>query len=117
MRGTTSRKIIKMLRKAGAKEIHVRISASPTVNPCYYGIDIPTRQELIASTHTIEEIIKYLRVNSLAYLSVESMVKAAGAERNYCKACFDGNYPVLTHFTNGYYNQKSLFEEYEIEEN
>jgi amidophosphoribosyltransferase len=97
MRGTTSRKIVKMLRNAGAKEIHMRISAPPTINPCYYGIDIPTHKELIAATHTIEEIKKYLRVDSLAYLDLKTMHNAAGQDQEnsrYCDACFTGNYPV-----------------------
>lgn len=72
MRGTTSRKLIKMFRRAGAKEVHMRISAPPTKFPCYYGIDIPTRQELIAATHSLEEIIKYLKVDSLGYMSLDA---------------------------------------------
>jgi amidophosphoribosyltransferase len=96
MRGTTMRKIIKMFRNAGAKEIHVRISAPPTKFPCFYGIDIPTHNELIAATHTIEEIKKYLRVDSIAYLTVDSLLKAVDcSSMNFCTACFDGNYPVL----------------------
>jgi amidophosphoribosyltransferase len=95
MRGTTMRKIIKMFRTAGAKEIHVRISAPPTKFPCFYGIDIPTRNELIAATHSLDEIKKYLRVDSIAYLSVETLLKAAEMpDMNFCTACFDGNYPV-----------------------
>ncbi len=94
MRGTTMRKIIKMFRRAGASEIHVRISAPPTVFPCYYGIDIPTHSELIASTHTIEEIRKYLRVDSIAYMTVETLLEAIDRpEKKFCTACFDGNYP------------------------
>ncbi len=94
MRGTTMRKIIKMFRNAGAKEIHVRISSPPTVFPCYYGIDIPTRNELIAATHSIEEIRKYLRVESIQYMTVESMLKATDRpDMNFCTACFDGKYP------------------------
>ncbi len=94
VRGTTSRKIVKMLKKAGASEVHVRISSPPTRFPCFYGIDTPTRNELIASTHSIEEINKYLTSDSLAYLSVASLVKAVGREKSYCKACFDGKYVV-----------------------
>ena len=97
MRGTTSRKIVKMIRNAGAKEIHMRISAPPTINPCYYGIDIPTHKELIAATHTIDEIKKYLRVDSLAYLNLETMHNSAGQSADnskYCDACFTGRYPV-----------------------
>jgi amidophosphoribosyltransferase len=126
MRGTTTRKIVKMLRHAGAKEIHVRIASAPTRYACYYGIDIPHRSELIAATHTIEEITKYLRVDSLAYLSLEGMQRAAketpgGAspdtQTGYCTACFDGKYPVRLDGTEDRYsNQKTLFSEYEIEE-
>jgi len=119
MRGTTQRKIVKMLRSCGAKEIHVRISSPPTLYPCYYGIDIPTKSELIASTHTLEEIKKYLRVDSIAYLSIEGMSEACGGGHNYCMACFDGNYPVPldSDSADSYSNQKTLFEEYEVEEN
>ncbi len=99
VRGTTSRKIVKMLRGAGAREVHLRISAPPTTNPCYYGIDTPTRSELVASSHSIDEINKYVTSDSLAYLSHEGMMEAvAGAAaadgRGYCSACFTGNYPV-----------------------
>ena len=99
VRGTTSLKIVKMLRGAGAREVHLRISAPPTTNPCYYGIDTPTRSELVASSHSIEEINKYVTSDSLAYLSHEGMMEAvAGAAaadgRGYCSACFTGNYPV-----------------------
>jgi amidophosphoribosyltransferase len=94
MRGTTMRKIIKMFRNAGAKEVHVRISSPPTRFPCFYGIDIPTHKELIASTHTIEEIRKYLRVNTIEYMNVETMLAAISSpEKHFCTACFDGNYP------------------------
>jgi amidophosphoribosyltransferase len=96
VRGTTMRKIVKMIRKAGATEVHLRIS-SPAVNyPCFYGMDFPTRNELIAATHTLDEITKYLRVDSLAYLSVEGMMRAVGAAdaSHFCRACFDGKYPV-----------------------
>jgi amidophosphoribosyltransferase len=95
MRGTTMRKIINMFINAGAKEVHVRISAPPTKFPCHYGMDIPTSEELIASSHSIEEIRKYLKVDSLAYLSVDTLLKATDTpEMHYCTACFDGNYPV-----------------------
>lgn len=116
MRGTTSRKIIKMIRNAGAKEIHFRVSAPPTVAPCYYGIDIPTHKELIASTHTIEEIQKYLRVDSLAYLTLDTMHKAVEGHKGggFCDACFTSNYPV--EFQDHAGNQKSLFTEYATEE-
>ncbi len=98
VRGTTARKLIKMIRAAGAKEIHVRISSPPTCFPCYYGIDTPTRKELIASSHSIEEINRYITADTLGYLSFEGMRKAAGVPNgepgHYCDACFTGNYPV-----------------------
>jgi len=94
MRGTTMRKIIKMFRNAGATEIHVRISAPPTVFPCYYGIDIPTHSELIAATHTIDEIKKYLRVDSIAYMNVETLLEGVNRPgKGFCTACFSGDYP------------------------
>jgi amidophosphoribosyltransferase len=111
MRGTTMRKIIKMFRNAGAREIHVRISAPPTKFPCFYGIDIPTHKELIASTHTIEEIRKYLRVDSIEYMSVESMLNALNEpDMHFCCACFNGNYPCELDEM-GDDNQKYLFED------
>lgn len=93
VRGNTSRKIIKMIREAGAKEVHMRISSPPTAFPCFYGIDTPTRAELIASSHTVEEINKYITTDSLGYLSLEGMVKACGG-KDFCTACFSGDYPV-----------------------
>ena len=94
MRGTTMRKIIKMFKTAGAKEIHVRISSPPAKFPCFYGIDIPTQSELIASSHSVEEIRKYLRVDSIAYLTMETLIETVSAQhQKYCVACFDGNYP------------------------
>ncbi|MBN2401023.1 MAG: amidophosphoribosyltransferase [Spirochaetes bacterium] len=110
MRGTTMRKIIKMLRNAGATEIHIRISAPPTKFPCFYGIDIPTRSELIAATHTVEEIRKYLRVDSIQYLTIETMLKAVNKpEMQFCMACFNGDYPIQFEETTD--NQKYLFED------
>jgi amidophosphoribosyltransferase len=96
VRGTTSRKIVKMLRGAGAKEVHLRISAPPTTHPCYYGIDTPTRSELVAASHSIDEINRYVTSDSLAYLSHEGMMAAVGSDdgSGYCSACFTGNYPV-----------------------
>jgi amidophosphoribosyltransferase len=115
MRGTTMRKIIKMFRNAGAKEIHVRISAPPTKFPCFYGIDIPTHKELIAATHTIEEIRKYLRVESIEYMTVESMLDAVKtSEMGFCTACFNGDYPVQ--FEHNDDNQKYLFEDMAMSE-
>jgi amidophosphoribosyltransferase len=96
VRGTTSRKIVKMLRGAGAKEVHLRISAPPTTHPCYYGIDTPTRSELVAASHTVDEICTYVTSDSLSYLSHEGMMQAVGSEtgQGYCSACFTGDYPV-----------------------
>ncbi|AJE03368.1 amidophosphoribosyltransferase [Geobacter pickeringii] len=95
VRGTTSRKIVKMVRNAGAKEVHVRISSPPTSYPCYYGIDTPTRKELISSSHTIDEIRRYITADSLGYLSEEGLLEAVGTGTNpYCKACFSGGYPI-----------------------
>jgi amidophosphoribosyltransferase len=114
VRGTTSRKIVKMLRDAGAKEIHMRISSPPTKWPCYYGIDTPTRGELIASSHDVDEINQYITSDSLAYLSLDRMVEAVmklspaakpngkslpvvntkAADSPYCHACWSGDYPI-----------------------
>lgn len=134
MRGTTSRKLIKMFRKAGATEIHMRISAPPTKFPCYYGIDIPTRDELIAANNSVEEIIEYLQVDSLGYMSLDT-TKAAMIEsdevasaqnghstngatpqkRGWCMGCFSGEYPLELHDdVDG--DQKELFPDYLVEE-
>jgi len=93
VRGTTSRKIVKMIRDAGAREVHLRISSPPTQWPCYYGIDTPTRQELIASTHSVEEIATYVTADSLGYLSLEGLYAALGEDRKgFCDACLSGEY-------------------------
>ena len=98
VRGTTSKKIVSMLRAAGAKEVHLRISAPPTTFPCFYGIDTPTRKELIASQKSIDEIIDFVGCDSLSYLSHEGLMTSvdgrAGANSGYCSACFTGQYPV-----------------------
>jgi amidophosphoribosyltransferase len=95
VRGTTSRKIVKMVRAAGAKEVHVRISCPPTISPCFYGVDTPSRSELIAATHTIDEIATYLDADSVAYLSLEGLMSAVGPDRgSYCSSCYTGKYPV-----------------------
>ncbi len=95
VRGTTSRKIVGMVRHAGAKEIHLRISSPPTTGPCHYGIDTPKREELIAATHSIAEITKFVGADSVGYLSQEGLLSAVAEDRNrYCSACFSGNYPV-----------------------
>jgi amidophosphoribosyltransferase len=95
VRGTTSRKIVKMIRDAGAAEVHLRISSPPTAWPCYYGIDTPNRQELIASTHSVEEIAKYVTADTLGYLSLEGLYAALGEDRrSFCDACFSGEYLI-----------------------
>ena len=95
VRGTTSRKIVKMVRAAGAREVHLRISCPPTISPCFYGVDTPSRTELIAATHTQEEIRKYVEADSVAYLSLDGLKAAVGAEQNsYCTSCYTGVYPV-----------------------
>src|SRR6185503_772858 len=95
VRGTTSRKIVKMVRAAGAKEVHLRISCPPTVSPCFYGVDTPRRSELIGATHSLEEIRKYVGADSLGYLSLEGMLSAVGPRRStYCTSCYTGQYPV-----------------------
>jgi amidophosphoribosyltransferase len=109
VRGTTSRKIVKMLRHAGAREVHMRISSPPIVSPCFYGIDTPTKKELIASSHNKEEIRKYITADSLAYLSLDGMLKAAPNQPNdYCTACFTERYPIS--FTRAEELQLGLFE-------
>ncbi|MBJ6761286.1 amidophosphoribosyltransferase [Myxococcaceae bacterium JPH2] len=94
VRGTTSRKIVKMLKAAGAVEVHLRISSPPTQWPCYYGIDTPSRQELIASSHTTEEIARYVTADSLGYLSLEGLGTAVDdpTGSTFCTACFSGQY-------------------------
>jgi amidophosphoribosyltransferase len=95
VRGTTSRKIVKMVRAAGAREVHMRISCPPTVSPCFYGVDTPRRAELIAATHSIEEIRKYIEADSLGYLSLEGLLGSVGEKRGaYCTSCYTGEYPV-----------------------
>jgi amidophosphoribosyltransferase len=94
VRGTTSRKIVKMVRDAGAREVHMRISSPPTQWPCYYGIDTPTRRELIASSHAVDEIARYVTADSLRYLSLDGMFDAVGGEESFCHACFSGQYAI-----------------------
>lgn len=101
VRGTTSRKIVKMVRDAGATEVHMRISSPPIRWPCYYGIDTPTRSELVASSHTQDEIAKYITADTLGYLSNEGMLESVAKASNYtlkpgefCHACFSGEYPI-----------------------
>ena len=95
VRGTTSRKIVRMVRAAGAREVHVRISCPPTISPCFYGVDTPRRSELIAATHSLEEIRDFLEADTLGYLSLEGLLNSVGTGRqNYCSSCYTGVYPV-----------------------
>jgi amidophosphoribosyltransferase len=96
VRGTTSRKIVRMIRSAGAKEVHMRISCPPTISPCYYGVDTPSKNQLIAANKSVEEIREYIRADSLAYLSLEGLKKACGdgEKTSYCSACYTGKYPT-----------------------
>jgi amidophosphoribosyltransferase len=94
VRGTTSRKIVKMVKAAGAREVHMRISCPPTISPCFYGVDTPSRTELIAATHTLDEIRQYIEADSLAYLSLEGLRTAVGSGQDYCTSCYTGLYPV-----------------------
>jgi amidophosphoribosyltransferase len=96
VRGTTSRKIVRMVRAAGAKEVHLRISCPPTISPCYYGVDTPRKSELIAANNSVAEIQRFIEADSLAYLSLEGLQKACdGGEGNhFCVACYTGNYPT-----------------------
>ncbi len=95
VRGTTSRKIVRMVREAGAKQVHVRISCPPTISPCYYGVDTPTREELIASSNTPEEICRFLGADSLGYVSLKALRQAVNdTEGTFCTSCYTGNYPT-----------------------
>ncbi len=96
VRGTTSRKIVRMIRNAGAKEVHMRISCPPTISPCFYGVDTPSKKELIAANKSVEEIRDFIGAESLAYLSLEGLKKACddGAQIRYCTACYTGSYPT-----------------------
>lgn len=95
VRGTTSQKIINLIRQAGAKEVHLRIASPPTTGPCYYGVDTPQKSELIASQNSIEDIRRYIGADSLAYLSEQGMWKAVnGGPERFCAACFNGDYPT-----------------------
>src|SRR6266487_168318 len=96
VRGTTSRKIVRMIRNAGATEVHMRVYCPPTISPCYYGVDTPSKKELIAANNTVEEIRKYIGADSLAYLSLDGLKKAChdGEKTTYCSACYTGKYPT-----------------------
>jgi amidophosphoribosyltransferase len=96
VRGTTSRKIVRMVRNAGAREVHLRISCPPTISPCFYGVDTPSVRELIAANNTVEEIRKFVEADSIGYLSLASLREsvADSKEHNYCYSCYTGNYPT-----------------------
>ena len=96
IRGTTSRKIVRMVRNAGAQEVHLRISCPPTVSPCYYGVDTPSKEELIAAQNSIDQIREYVEADSLAYLALPALQAAIGDdERQFCYSCYTGEYPTL----------------------
>ncbi len=96
VRGTTSRKIVRMIRSAGATEVHMRISCPPTISPCFYGVDTPSKKQLIAANKSVEEIREYIGADSLAYLSLEGLKRACGEgeQISYCSACYTGKYPT-----------------------
>lgn len=96
VRGTTSKKIVRMIRQAGAREVHMRISCPPTISPCFYGVDTPSKKQLIAANKTVEEIREYIGADSLAYLSLEGLKIACGEgeQIQYCSACYTGSYPT-----------------------
>ncbi len=95
VRGTTSRQIVRMLKAAGAREVHMRISSPPTTDPCFYGVDTPDKEKLIAANMSIEEICAFIEADSLGYLSNEALLRSVnGKEENYCTACFTGKYII-----------------------
>ena len=102
VRGTTSKKIVEMVRDAGAKEVHMRIASPPTAHPCFYGIDTPKRKELLAAKMSVKEMEKFLSVDSLAFISMDGVYKAMGEKKRdgktpqFCDACFTGEYPIPT---------------------
>ena len=110
VRGTTSKKIVRMLREVGAREVHVRISSPPTTHSCFYGIDTPTKGELIASNMDIDQTCEYLGADSLHYISLEKMLEIFGEQKDdFCAACFDGRYPVDVTGSDGSAKQLGLF--------
>ena len=96
VRGTTSRKIVRMVRDAGAKEVHMRVSCPPTISPCFYGVDTPSKDHLIAAQKSVEEIRQFIGADSLSYLSMDGLKKACGEgeKTSYCTACYTGIYPT-----------------------
>lgn len=104
VRGTTSKKLIKMIRQAGAREVHFRVSCPPIISPCFYGVDMPTKEELIASSKSVEEIRKFLDVDTLEYVSLEGMLSMDSLNReDFCVACFSGKYPTKVEHNSGKY--------------
>ncbi len=101
VRGTTSRKLVRLLRRAGAREVHFRVGSPPVTHPCFYGIDTPSRRELIGALKTVDEIRDYLGVDSLGYLSLDGMLACEAEPRHFCRACFTGQYPVTVDPTSG----------------
>lgn len=113
VRGTTARKLVKMFWDAEVKELHLRISAPPTRHPCYYGVDIPTKEELIASSNSVEKIAQHIGVDSIGYISLEATHRAMqnGTQDSWCDACFSGNYPLEPEKFGSRQKQKELFTE------
>jgi amidophosphoribosyltransferase len=109
VRGTTSRKIVRMVRTAGASEVHMRISCPPTISPCFYGVDTPKKSELIGATHSLEEIREFIGADSIGYLSLDGMLSAVGPARSsYCTSCYTGQYPVAVPQNEAAYLQLAL---------
>ena len=94
VRGTTSARIVKMIKDAGASEVHVRISSPPFLYPCYFGTDVPSSDQLIAYNHSVEQICEMIGADSLGYLDIERLSELIDGDKGYCNACFSGNYPV-----------------------
>ena len=95
VRGTTLKKLVAMLRKAGAKEVHVRVGSPPIIAPCYYGVDMKSRDQFIANRHSVEEIREIIGADSLGYISIEGLIEAIGfKEKDLCLACVNGRYPT-----------------------
>ncbi|HSW40323.1 MAG TPA: amidophosphoribosyltransferase [Acidobacteriota bacterium] len=113
VRGTTSKKIVHIVRSAGAREIHLRVTSPPIIAPCYYGIDIPTRRELIASSKSVDEICRFIGADSIGYLSLESVLRSVEDRKQCCSACFTGCYPTDAVYQE---KQKSLFDNGEEDE-
>jgi len=109
VRGTTSRKIVRMVRSAGAREVHMRISCPPTISPCFYGVDTPQKADLIAASKSVEEIRRFIDADSLGYLSLEGMLSSVGPTRqSYCTSCYTGHYPVAVPSNEQAYLQLAL---------